>query len=53
MRWRYGYSWGLFFVGCAILAVAIQSQWPQRVILFLWMTVPLSLWALYRMRKQA
>jgi hypothetical protein len=53
MRWRYGYSWALFCGGCAILALVVRSEWPQRIILFLWMTVPLTLWALYRTRKQA
>lgn len=53
MTWRYSYSWTLFFVFCAALALALQSEWPQRIIAFLVMTVPLTLLALYWMRKQA
>ena len=53
MRWRYGYSWTLFFAGCAVVAFLSQSHWPQRIILFLVMMVPLTLWTLYRMKRQA
>jgi hypothetical protein len=51
MRWHYRYSWALFFVGCAVLAFAVQGEWPQRIILFLVMTVPITAWARSRIRK--
>ena len=50
MRWRYGYSWSLFFGGCAVIAFATQSDWLPRIIVFLWMTVPITFWVRHRVR---
>lgn len=35
----------MFFGGCAVLALALQRDWPQRPIMFAVMTVPLAVWA--------
>jgi hypothetical protein len=43
----------MFFVGCAVLALTLQGEWPQRIILFMVMTVPITLWARSKMRKQS
>jgi len=53
MRWRYGYSWTLFLGASALIAVVSEKAWPQRIILFVAMAVPITIWALRRARRQS
>jgi hypothetical protein len=45
VKWRSGYTWALFLGGAAIMAYVTQDRWSDRVLAFLIITVPLSVWA--------
>jgi hypothetical protein len=50
MRWRYEFSWILFAVANAAIAILTGRGWLQRGLIFLVQTLPVTLWALHRIR---
>ena len=51
MQRRYGYSWALFFIASAAVAFLVGNGWLQRVLIFMVVSVPITIWAARRIRS--
>jgi len=44
-------SWTLFFLAAAVIALFSAEQWNARIAVFLFLTIPIAIWAVRQIKK--